>query len=266
VPHVSQRDVVIPGVDGDLAGVLFEPDGAALAAWPGGNGTAGLPVVVVVPEIDGFCAGTAAAARRLAGAGYIALALDLYAPYGSAPVLRGRDDLMAWLDRLNDRRQISDLALVLDWLRQLPGADPARTAAVGFSVGARYEMMLTTEPHGLRAVVAFYSRPWPGAEVSDVALAPGDHAARFTAPVCAVFGEDDEMIPLSMVEEFRLRLAQHPVLGHEVHVVPGRHFFNNESRPRRYNEASAEKAWGIALDFLATRMGPTSSTSSAPIT
>ena len=58
VRHVSERDVVIPGVDGSLSGVLFEPDGGALGAAPGAapgaTGDAGLPAVVVVPEIDGF--------------------------------------------------------------------------------------------------------------------------------------------------------------------------------------------------------------------
>ena len=272
---MTERDVAFPGVDGDLSGVLLEPDGGAGAAGveaaaPAGSsaarGTAGLPAVIVVPEIDGFCAGTVAAARRLAEAGYVALALDLYAPYGSAPELRGYEDTIAWLDRLNDRRQVSDLVQALAWLRNLPGTDPARVAIVGFSIGGRYGMVLTTEPHGLRAVVAFYSRPWPGAEIADVALAPGRHVARFTAPVCAVFGAEDDLIPVSMVDDFSHLMAQHPTLGHEVHVVPGRHFFNNESRPRRYNAASAEKAWDIALDFLATQMGPKASTSSALIT
>ncbi|MGA2305109.1 MAG: dienelactone hydrolase family protein [Acidimicrobiales bacterium] len=251
---VTERDVVIPGVDGNLSGVLLEPDGATLEAAPGATRNAGHPAVVVVPEIDGFCAGTVAAAPRRAGAGFKAQARDLYSPNGSAPALRGYEDTIAWLDRLNDRRQLSDLVQALGWLRELPGVDPARVAIVGFSIGGRYGMMLTTEPHGLRAVVAFYSRPWPGAEIADVALAPGRHVAQFTAPVCAVFGAEDDLIALSMVDDFRRSLAQHPTLAHEVHVVPGRHFFNNESRPRRYNPASAEKAWGIALDFLATQM------------
>jgi carboxymethylenebutenolidase len=252
VHEVRERQVVLPGVDGDLSGVLVEPEDAAGAAVPA-TGTTGLPAVVVVPEIDGFCAGTVAAARRLAGAGYVALALDLYAPYGSAPELRGLADTIAWVDRLNDRRQLSDLVQALGWLRKLPSVDAARVAIVGFSIGGRYGMMLTTEPHGLRAVVAFYSRPWPGAEIGD-ALAPGKHVAQFTAPVCAVFGADDDLVPLSMVDDFRGLLAQHPTLAHEAHVLPGRHFFANESRPRRYNSVSAEKAWDIALDFLATKM------------
>ena len=96
---------------------LTAPGAGVEAAAPAGSsaarGTAGLPAVIVVPEIDGFCAGTVAAARRLAEAGYVALALDLYAPYGSAPELRGYEDTIAWLDRLNDRRQVSDLVQAL---------------------------------------------------------------------------------------------------------------------------------------------------------
>jgi carboxymethylenebutenolidase len=244
---VADRQVNIPGVDGDLTGVLFAP-----AAESGGGGVG--PAVLVLPEIDGFCDGTVAAARRLAASGYVALALDPFAPYGSTPVLRGSEDTMAWLAKLNDRRQLSDLAMALAWLRELPAVDAKRVAVVGFSVGGRYGMMLTTEPHGLRAVVAFYSRPWPGGAIADVALAPGNHVAKFNAPICAVFGAEDELIPQEMVEEFGSLLAQHPTSGHELHVVPGRHFFANESRQRRYVPESAESAWAIVLEFLAAHM------------
>ncbi|MGO8859967.1 MAG: dienelactone hydrolase family protein [Acidimicrobiales bacterium] len=247
------NEVVIPGVDGDLTGVLLEPD-----CPPAGeaDGPAGLPAVVVLPEIDGFCEGTVAAARRLAAAGYVALALDLYAPYGSAPRLRNSEDTRAWLGRLDDRRQLSDLAMAVSWLKTRPGVDPDRLGALGFSVGGRYGMMMTVEPHGLRAVVAFYSRPWPGAVVGSRALAPGEHVARFAVPVCAVFGADDEMVPAAQVDEFSGLLHRHAAVGHEAHVVPGHHFFANESRPRRYLPESAEKAWALALGFLAAHMAP----------
>jgi carboxymethylenebutenolidase len=234
-------DVTFPGVDGDLAGVLCEPphsEGARAA-------------VLVLPEIDGFCEGTVAAARRLAAAGYVTLALNPFSPYGPTPVLRGTDDTMAWLARLNDRRQLSDLAMALAWLRGLPEVDADRVAVVGFSIGGRFAMMLTTEPHGLQAVAAFYSRPWPGGAIARVALAPGEHVAKFQAPVCAVFGADDDMIPLEMVAQFRSLLDADPASGHQLHIVPGRHFFANESRPRRYVPESAEQAWATVLAFLA---------------
>jgi carboxymethylenebutenolidase len=260
VSPFTERQVEIPGVNGDLSGVLVEPDrdasyddGNAGALAPGAPAP-GAPIVVVLPEIDGLCAATVAAARRLAESGYVALALDLYAPYGSAPRLRNYEDTMAWIGRLDDRRQMSDLAQALAWVRARPGVDANRLAVLGFSIGGRYGMMLTTEPHDVRAVVAFYSRPWPGAEIADTALAPGKHVAQFTAPVCALFGADDELVPLDMVEDFRRLFVQHPALGHQLHIVPGGHFFANESRTRRYHPASAEASWTIALDFLAAQL------------
>lgn len=239
--------VAVPGVDGDLAGELFGPAGTA---------GAGAPAVIVVPEVDGFSEGTRAAAQRLAGAGCVALALDLYAPLGAAPALRNREDTMAWLTRLDDRRQVSDLAQAVAWLKRFSGVDPTRIAVLGFSIGGRYAMMLATEPHGLRAVVAFYARPWPGAAIAEVALAPGDHVDGFEVPVCAVFGAEDDLVPPEMVERFRGLMDARTGRGHEVHIVPGRHYFANESRPRRYLQGSADEAWAIVLAFLAEQMGP----------
>jgi carboxymethylenebutenolidase len=267
-------DVVIPGVDGDLTGVMLAPVAPAPSNAPATTNASGTtnaapgptltPAVIVLPEIDGFCEGTVAAAQRLADAGYVALALNLYAPYGSTPVLRGSEDTMAWLARLNDRRQLSDLVMAIAWLEAVPGVDPSRIAILGFSVGGRYAMMLTTEPHGLRAVVAFYSRPWPGGAIAGTALAPGEHVARFGVPVCAVFGADDDMIPPEMVETFRGLLLAREAQGHELHVVPGRHFFANVSRPRRYLPESAEAAWAVVLQFLETHLGKAQSAEVTP--
>jgi len=172
--------------------------------------------------------------------------------------LRGSEDTMAWLARLNDRRQLSDLAMAIAWLRDLPTVDAGRVAVLGFSIGGRFGMMLTTEPHGLQAVVAFYSRPWPGGAIAGVALAPGEHVSKFQAPVCAVFGADDDMIPQEMVEEFRSLLDADLASRHELHIVPGRHFFANESRQRRYVPASAEAAWTIVLEFLSRHVDQSS--------
>jgi carboxymethylenebutenolidase len=241
----SEHEVEIPGVAGDLHGALVLPGGAPGAA------------VIVLPEVDGYCAGTVAAARRLAEAGYVALALDLFAPYGGTPALRGGEATMAWLTQLNDRRQLSDLAQACRWLRARPEVDGARVGIVGFSIGGRYGMLLGCEPHGLSAVVAFYSRPWPGGAIADIALAPGDHVDALDVPVCAVFGAQDELVPPEMVARFRALLAGRPERGHEVHIVEGRHFFANESRPRRYRADSAERAWGAALPVLARHLSPT---------
>ena len=239
VEQTVAGDVAVPGVDGDLEGWLSVPPGRGP-----------FPSVIVLPEIDGLGDGTRAAARRVSDAGYVALALDLYAPYGGAPVLADRTDTIDWIRRLDDRRQLSDLAWAHRWLVGRPFVDGRRTAALGFSIGGRYATLLATEPHGLRAVVTFYPRPWPRMGDGRVVLAPGDHTDLLEAPVCAVFGSEDDLVPLAMVERFERRLRRHPELGHQVQVVGGRHYFANESRPGPFLAESAETAWASALEFL----------------
>jgi len=237
------EDVTVPGVAGGLAGRLIVPQ----AMGP-------RPAVIVLPEIDGLSQGTVASALRLAESGYVTLALDLYTPFGGAPPLRNRHDTEAWVRRLDDRRQVSDLAAALAWLAGHSRVDAGRLAVMGFWAGGRYAAALATEPHGVSAVVGFYFRPWPGGPLAGVALAPGDHVGGLRAPLCAVFGADDDLVPLPMVHRFEELLRNQPGLGHEVHVVEGGHYFANESRPRRFRADSTDLAWDLTLNFLERRL------------
>ena len=235
--------VTLDGVDGPLSGRLAHPEGDGPA-----------PGIVVLPEIDGLGDDTFLAATRLAGAGYRALALDLFGPYGGTPDLRGAEQTLAWTSQLNDHRQLSDLAAGLEWLADRPDVDAGRLALVGFSVGGRYSLLLGTEPRGLRAVVTFYTRVWPSPLIGGRVLVPGDHVGELVAPVCSIFGDEDDIVPADMVERYRSLLLEHP--GNQVHVVPGSHMFTNPSRRRRYRPESAEQAWALALAFLDERLGP----------
>ena len=228
MPAPEVRPVDPVGVDGDLAGHLVVPD----LPLP-------RPGVVVLPEVDGYNPSTVAAARRLGEAGYVALSLDLFAPFGGTPPLADRQTIGAWLRGMDDRRQLSDLAAAVGWLARRPETDEDRLGIVGFSVGGRYGMLLSAEPHGVSAVVTFSTRPWPGGAAAATALAPGDRVARLGAPVCAVFGDRDRVIPSEMVRRFADLLPDRA--GHEVHVVPGGHLFANETSGQ-YEPASAEAA------------------------
>ena len=238
--------VTLPGVDQDLRGVLIGPTAGHAAAGPS-------PVVIVVPEVDGLTTDTEVAARRIAGAGYTALAVDLYAPLGGVPKLRNPTDTIAFTQRLNDHRQLSDLSMAIDWLCDRPGVDPQRIALVGFSAGGRYSLLLSTEPRPVRAVVTFYTRIWPSEVIGGRPIPPGDHTEQFRAPVCSIFGAQDDVVPAEMVDRYRRLLSARP--GNEVHLVDGNHLFMNPSR-RRYVPGSAERAWAYALDFLARHLGP----------
>lgn len=235
--------MAVPGVDGNLIGHLCIPP----------NSSGPRPAVVVLPELDGFCPGTVAAAQRLSDAGYVALGLDLYAPYGGVPVLRDGADAKAWLRRIDDSRQVSDLAKAIAWLGLLPEVDEGRIGSLGFSIGGRYALMLATQSPLLLAVATMYTRPWPTEDPTLGAMVPGKHVGELRVPVCAIFGVDDHLVPIEMAEQFSTLLADQGHLAHESHLVPGHHMFANEGRSR-YLPDSADAAWGFVFDFFALHL------------
>lgn len=239
-PEPEGEAVRPPGVDGPLRGTLFAPSASRRS-----------PALVVLPEIDGYSAGTEAAARRLAAAGYLALALDPFAGLGGTPPLRSRADTVAWVLSLNERRHLSDVAQAMAWLRALPAAD-GRLGLLGFSAGGRYSLLLATEPHGIDAVVTFYAPPWPRESLRSV-MASGDHLHRIRTPICALFAEEDDFVPPAVLDRYRATTADR--VGDEIHVLPGRHLFANPVR-RAYQADSTERAWRLALAFLDRHLEP----------
>src|SRR5262245_56720799 len=86
----------IAATEGEIAGWLALPEGAGP-----------FPAVLVAHELNGFRPSMVNAARRLAAAGIATLAIDLYTPYGGAPKLRQTEEIMEWIRRLDDDRQVT---------------------------------------------------------------------------------------------------------------------------------------------------------------
>src|SRR5258708_1821145 len=123
--------VEIPVSEGVVTGHL------ALTEGPGPHGA-----VVITHELNGFRPAMITAARRLATAGLGALAVDRYAPLGGVPRFRAREDVDAWLKRLDDPRQLADLDRCVDWLGARPEVDAHRVSLQGYSIGGCYALLL----------------------------------------------------------------------------------------------------------------------------
>ncbi|HMD45683.1 MAG TPA: dienelactone hydrolase family protein, partial [Acidimicrobiales bacterium] len=220
-PRVGER-ASVPGVDGGLSALVVRPEPSAPAA----------PGILVLPDVQGYDASTEAAAVRLAAAGYLAVALDLFSPLGPPPPRSDRSDWDTWTRRLDDRRQLSDLSAAVAWLGHQRAVDPGRLGILGFSVGGRYAMLLATGNHELSAVVTFYSDPRTVRGHPGMGTGPADLVGSIGVPVCAVYAADDDTIAPESAARFAADLAANP--GCEAHVVPGRHLFAKETRPTRY--------------------------------
>ena len=193
-------------------------------------------------------------ARRIADAGFVALALDLYARGEKPGTPADMPAVMRFMNGLPDRRVLADVQAALDWLRARPEVGGRKLGLTGFCMGGKYAFLAAASlprARGGRAVVRHAARAALDENNPEHAL---DALARPHPPILALFGAEDALIPQTDVDELRRRSTAR---GSDVEVVvyPGAgHAFANESRPEAYREAAASDGWRRALAFFAKHL------------
>jgi carboxymethylenebutenolidase len=230
----------------------IEVDGGRMSCFlavPAGEGPfPGVVVCMHAPAVDGFIQNMA---RRLAEAGFVAIAPDLY----HRDPASGDDPLMR-MGRLRDDQLLVDLGAATGHLRGLPQVDGQRTASIGFCMGGRIAYLHATADAGLKAVVVFYGGnmlvPWGDGP------SPFDRSGSIACPMLGPFGAEDKNPSPSDVARIDAHLTQ---LGkaHRFHSYPGAgHAFLNDSRPSyrpAAAAAAAAEAWGLCLTMLHQHLG-----------
>ncbi|MFI5315994.1 MAG: dienelactone hydrolase family protein [Myxococcota bacterium] len=216
--------------------------------------TAAAPGVVVLHDVWGLSDVYRGVAKRLASAGFAALALDLYARGERPGSPADMPAVMRFMHALPDRRVLADVQAAADYLRARPEVGGRAVGLTGFCMGGKYAFLAASHCAGLAAAVPWYGMlraPSLDAENPEHAL---DALERVRCPVLALFGADDALIPQSDVEELRRRAGARG-LPIEVVVYTGAgHAFANESRPEAYRAAAAQDGWRRALEFLAKHL------------
>ncbi|WP_295479576.1 YghX family hydrolase [uncultured Pseudomonas sp.] len=193
-----------------------------------------LPAVVVVHENRGLNPYIEDVARRVAKAGFIALAPDGLSSLGGYP---GNDDKGREMQQQVDpEKLLNDFFAAIEWLM----ADPAVTGKVGitgFCYGGGVANAAAVAYPELGAAVSFYGRQ-PRAE----------EVPRIKAPVQIHYGELDTRINEGWpAYEQALKAAGTP---YEAWIYKGaNHGFHNDSTPR-YDEAAAKLAWERTLGWF----------------
>ncbi len=237
--------VAIPGPGHDVPAYVARPEGSAT-----------LPVVLVLSESFGLHPYLEDVTRRFAHAGYLAVAADLMTPQGDPDDFPDVDRLVTeLLQRIPDDQVMADLDAVLDWATA-HGGDPARVGVNGFSWGARWTWLFAAH----RQVAAAVS--WYGVlddSVSnlqpDRALFPRhpiDLAGELRTPVLGLYAGKDAVIPEATVDAMRAALAARPAPVPEVEFVvypDAAHGFFADYRDE-YSPADAPAAWARALGWL----------------
>lgn len=250
-PVMAQTAIQTPA-QGLVAGMVQIDVGGfqmpAYRAAPAGRSS--LPVVLVVQEIFGVHEYIADVCRRLAHAGYLAIAPALYARQGDpaqyTEVARLLSELVA---KVPDAQVLGDLDATVRWAGA-HGGDLARVGITGFCWGGRITWLYAA--HGpVKAGVAWYGR-LAGEASALTPRHPLDVAAALKAPVLGLYGEKDSGIPLDTVDKMKeaLRKGSAAAQASEFVVYPDApHAFHADYRPSFRKEA-AEDGWKRALAWL----------------
>jgi len=248
---VRVEGVIETPADGLEAGEVKIPvPGGELPAYRAAPSTGGpFPTVLVVQEIFGVHEHIRDVCRRLARAGYLAVAPELYARQGDVSKLNDVQEIVTKVvSQVPDAQVMSDLDASAAWAAEHAKGDPAKLAVTGFCWGGRIVWLYAAHTPKLRAGVAWYGR-LEGAADPLHPKHPLDLAATLKAPVLGLYGGADTGIPTESVERMRKALSAAASTS-EIVLYPGApHGFHADYRPS-YRETEAKDAWSRLLRWF----------------
>jgi len=205
------------------------------------------PGVLVVQEIFGVNSHIRSVADRVAEAGYVALAPDLFwrvqpgfeVGYTPDDIAKGREVR----GKMDMEQVMGDMKATLDVLKARPETKGKKTGVMGFCWGG-----LITYLSACRFQPDASSAYYGGGVVNHL-----KEAEKLANPIMFHFGELDKGIPMSEVEQ--VQAAMRSKKDATVFVYPGAdHGFHCDQRGS-YHAASAAKAWQRTMEFFGKHLG-----------
>jgi carboxymethylenebutenolidase len=224
---VDAQRVRIPGGAGEQEAYVVRPEDGRPA-----------PAVVLVHENKGLVPYITDTARRLAAAGYVAVAPDLLSRLGGTGAFATQDDVIAALATIDAADVTADVRAAIGWVAEQDFVRGDRIGILGFCYGGGVAWRVLTQEPRLAAGVPFYG-PIPD----------GDAVAGISAPVLAVYGSEDQRIT-SMLSTIREAMQRHGKTFEPVVLEGAGHAFHNDTNPDRYQPEAAREAWRAAMAWL----------------
>ena len=226
--RIKTESITFPGADTTMKGYLARP--AAAGKYP---------AVVVIHENRGLNPHIEDVTRRMALAGFVALAPDALSAAGGTPTDETQmRELFGKLDATATRNNFVKAVEYLKTQAQSTG----KVGCVGFCWGGAMANQLAIHAPDLKAAVPFYGRQPDAADVPKIKAAVQLH-----------YGGLDERVNAGIpAYEAALKAAGIP---YELYIYEGaQHAFNNDTAPTRYNEAAAKLAWERTTKFLKAKL------------
>jgi carboxymethylenebutenolidase len=195
-----------------------------------------LPAVIMIHEWWGLNDNIRAMADRLAGEGYIVLAVDLYGGKVAGNSAEARELMLSVVE--DPELANANIRSAYEFVSATAGAP--RVGSLGWCFGGGWSLNTAQLfPDDLDATVIYY-----GQVTSDE-----DKLRPIKSPILGLFAEEDTGIKVASVKAFGEALTNLRK-NHDIHIYPGvGHAFANPTG-NNYNETAATDAWRRTLEFL----------------
>ena len=220
---------------------------SAVRALPRAKGRR--PAVIILHERYGIDQHTRDLTVKLAQAGFVGLAPDLFHGYSGdrAAVLRGEQRV-----DLTDDDALEDLNAAVDYLKKLSNVDGSRIGIIGVCQTGRQPVLLAAKRNDIAGAVVLYGaiggREWLGNELRPTPIE--ELVAQMTCPVLGLFGEADHLISVDEVIRFRNCFEKAKKSCHIRLYRDAPHGWLNDTMPGRYRKEAANDAWKLMMAFM----------------
>lgn len=231
-------EVRVPTKDGEMP---------AYRAMPATGGN--FPVVLVVQEVFGVHEHIRDICRRLAKAGYFAIAPELYARQGDPTKYTDIPKLMSEIvAKVPDAQLMGDFDACVAYAKGTGKAETTRLGITGFCWGGRVALMYAAHNPNVKAAVSWYGATARVYAAGD--RTPLDVAPQIKAAVLGLYGGADAGIPNDTVEKMFAAMKAAGNTRVDYTIYPDTpHAFNADYRPS-YRKQQAVDAWNKMIAWF----------------
>jgi carboxymethylenebutenolidase len=208
------------------------------------EGTGRFPALVVAQHQGGVDEFIQSMTERLADAGYVAAAPELYHRDGPECA----DDAKTRSMRLRDRNVIADMNAAVSFLQRHTAVAPARLGIIGFCMGGRVVYLMAAANRELKVGVAYYGgnifRAW-GRDTPT----PFERTAEIHCPLLGHFGADDKNPSPEDMQKLDAELSKFDKPHQFYSYDNAGHAFMDHTK-ESYRRHAEEASWPRTLEFL----------------
>ncbi len=205
------------------------------------------PGVLVVHEWWGHNQHARDQAVRLAKAGYVGFALDMY---GKGKVTSHPADAKSFMEQATKDPQVigARFGAALELLKRQPQVDPDKLAAIGYCFGGAVVLGMARGGADLDAVGVFHGPLAPQGSKAE--------KGKVKARILVQTGGSDPFVPKEQVDAFKQEMKDAGVDAHVITYPKARHGFTNPEagthgmKELGYDADADKKSWNALMKFF----------------